>query len=88
MTADLDIVPGLVCGQTYRDAATEQGVPNWRIEEVATWSGCGKAMTWLHAYRCRQCARWLHGACIDRHFLTAERRLSPPDVERGVNRDD
>jgi hypothetical protein len=25
-------------------------------------------MAWLIAYRCRQCARWMHGACIDRHF--------------------
>jgi hypothetical protein len=64
---DLEDVPGLVCGQTYRDQRAEAAVPAWRAGEVTPWTGCGTPIAWVHAYRCRQCGRWLHGHCFDRH---------------------
>lgn len=72
MAVDLEVVPGLVCGQTYRNAETEQATPAWRKSEVTRWTGCGGPMTWLSAYRCRQCGRWIHGQCLDWHFATPE----------------
>lgn len=68
MAIDLSVLPDLVCGQTYRDPRSEVRVAATREGEETPFTGCGEAMVWLIAYRCRQCARWMHGTCIDRHF--------------------
>lgn len=65
---DLEVVPGLVCGETYRDQRVEERVPVFREGEVSAWTGCGKPMTYLMTYRCLQCGRWMHGDCLERHF--------------------
>jgi hypothetical protein len=65
---DLSVIPDLTCGRTYRSDDAEARVAHTRHGEVTPYAGCGKPMTWVHAYRCRQCARWLHGDCMDRHF--------------------
>lgn len=68
MTADFEIVPGLVCGQSYRNPESEALAAAMRTCETPTYTGCGKSMHWAYTYRCRQCGRWMHGPCIDRHF--------------------
>jgi hypothetical protein len=68
MATDLQPVPGLVCGQTYHNQTTEARLPSLRQSEGPGYHGCGKPMAWVHTYRCRQCARWMHGDCLDRHF--------------------
>ena len=68
ITADFEVVPDLVCGRTYRDQRSEDRLPSMREGEVSSYVGCGNPMTYMEAYRCRQCARWFHGSCLDRHF--------------------
>lgn len=68
MTIDFENLPDLVCGQSYRDPRSEARLPATREGEVSPFTGCGAPMAWLIAYRCRTCARWLHGTCMDRHF--------------------
>lgn len=65
---DLQPFPGLVCGKTYRDPQAESKLPALREGEHTSFTGCGQPMALVHTYRCRQCARWMHGDCLDRHF--------------------
>ena len=75
-SVDFEIVPDLVCGRSYRNPESEALAVAMRAGEVTPYTGCGKPLRWVYAYRCRQCGRWLHGPCMDRHFggvdLTAE----------------
>jgi hypothetical protein len=68
VAVDLQPVPGLVCGQTYHNAESEARLPSLRQDEEPNYGGCGQMMAWVHTYRCRQCGRWMHGECLDRHF--------------------
>ncbi len=72
MTADLDLLPDLVCGQTYLDPRSEERLAARREGEVTPYTGCGERLVWLVAYRCRPCGRWMHGTCLDRHFENGE----------------
>lgn len=65
---DLQSVPGLVCGQTYLSVTTEARLLLLRQREDPCYPDCGKTMVWVHTYRRRQCGRWMHGSCLDRHF--------------------
>ncbi len=35
------------------------------------YDGCGRHMVWSYAYRCVDCGRWFHRACIRRHFAAS-----------------
>lgn len=67
-SADFETMPDLVCGNSYRNPESEAQAVAMRTCEVTPYTGCGKPMRWVYAYRCRQCGRWLHGPCMDRHF--------------------
>lgn len=61
-------MPDLTCGRSYRNPDSEARAVAMREGEQTPFSGCGKPLRWLYAYRCRQCGRWLHGPCMDKHF--------------------
>ena len=65
---DFELMPDVVCGHSYRNPDSEARAVAMREGEQTPFSGCGKPLRWLYAYRCRQCGRWLHGPCMDRHF--------------------
>ena len=67
-SVDFEMMADLVCGQSYRNLESEALAVAMRTCEVTPYTGCGKPMRWVYAYRCRQCGRWMHGPCIDRHF--------------------
>lgn len=67
-SADFEMMPDLVCGRSYRNPESEAQAVAMRTCEVTPYTGCGKPMRWVYAYRCRQCGRWMHGPCMDRHF--------------------
>lgn len=46
----------------FRALRAEQGEP------PGTHEGCGKKMHWTFAYRCLNCARFMHAQCLQRHF--------------------
>jgi len=74
---DFELLPDLACGQTYRSPDSERWAMAMRTDEVTPFAGCGLPMRWLYAYRCRQCGRWLHGPCMDRHFGDAPPTPAP-----------
>jgi hypothetical protein len=65
---DFELMPDLLCGRSYRNAESEAHAWQMREGEQTPFAGCGKPLRWVYAYRCRQCGRWLHGPCMDRHF--------------------
>jgi hypothetical protein len=65
---DFELMPDLLCGRSYRNAESEAHASAMREGEQTPFAGCGKPLRWVYAYRCRQCGRWLHGPCMDRHF--------------------
>lgn len=85
-SVDFEMVPDLVCGRSYRNPESEALAVAMRAGEVTPYTGCGKPLRWVYAYRCRQCGRWLHGPCMDRHFggvdLTAELAAAQARAER------
>jgi hypothetical protein len=74
----VDVLPDLVCGQTYRSMASEMVAMRMRKQcGHRTDGGCHKPMTWIKAYRCRECARWMHGECLDAHFVESRHDNQP-----------
>lgn len=85
-SVDFEIVPDLVCGRSYRNPESEALAVAMRAGEVTPYTGCGKPLRWVYAYRCRQCGRWLHGPCIDRHFGSGELAAAQARAERAEAR--
>lgn len=66
---DIEVVPDLVCGRTYREQRPEDIVAVLRTNKgQRVDGGCGRAMSYLHTYRCLECGRWMHGDCLKAHF--------------------
>lgn len=79
-SADFDLMPDLVCGQSYRNQDSEARAVAMRCGEDTPYTGCGKPMRWVYGYRCRQCGRWMHGPCMDQHFGEHERALAASEA--------
>lgn len=78
---DFELMPDLTCGRTYRSPDAEARTAAMREGEQTPFTGCGKPLRWLYAYRCRQCGRWLHGPCMDQHFWSARAALAGGDAQ-------
>jgi hypothetical protein len=77
----------LACGRTNLDDRSEEITRVLREEQgFRTDGGCGRLydldnpIGHMRIYRCRECARWLCGPCIDRHFLESDHAdlVTPP----------
>lgn len=77
---DMELVYGLVCGQTYRDQRSEEIAKTMRSSGgFMTEAGCGKPITFLLLYRCAECGRFFHLACLRDHFVaTGDDRMAVP----------
>lgn len=89
MAMNLEPVPDLVCGRSYRDAMSEAIVFEMRRRSgYRLDGGCLKPMTWVNAYRCRECGRWMHGECLDTHFAESQHDSRQPAQQEGGQTDD
>lgn len=64
-------IPAIACGRSSPSDDAERRYRAMREQGgFETEAGCGKTIVnhWLYAYRCLECARWMHGPCLQVHF--------------------
>ena len=64
------IDPVIPCGASDPDPNVERRVASARSELgfAPDGDGCGRLIVLWSAYRCVECSRWFHRACIEQHF--------------------
>lgn len=64
-----EVLLTVACGATHPHPEVERRYRALRGQEGhRTDGGCGGTMHWTYAYRCLDCGRWMHGACLREHF--------------------
>lgn len=81
-------VDRIVCGDTYADPKLEARVEAARTIDIGEHEreGCGESMHWSFGFRCVECGRWFHRACIQKHF-TSHSGSSTPTVPQPTEED-
>jgi hypothetical protein len=63
------IDPVIPCGASDPDGGAEARIAAARSAIGApTDEGCGRLIVLWEAFRCVECGRWFHRACMERHF--------------------
>lgn len=63
-------VERITCGHVSPDPETERTIARLRADEgyPQDMAGCGHTGRWTAMYRCVDCGRFFHRACLERHL--------------------